>query len=64
MTIIDEIEAFIREHRDHGPLVGYATDPLPHDYQVTVTCACRVAFIRWVTPDDAAIDFAALARLN
>jgi hypothetical protein len=64
MTIIDEIGASVSEHRDHGSLVGYATEPLPHGYQVAVTCACRVAFMRWVTPDDAAIDLAALAPLN
>jgi hypothetical protein len=64
MTISDEIEVFIREHRDHGPLVGYATEPLPNGYQVTVACACRVVFIRGVSPDDAAIDLAVLASRN
>jgi hypothetical protein len=64
MTISDEIEAFIREHRDHGQVVGAATEPLPKGYQVTITCACGVTFVRGVTPEDAAIDLAALARLN
>ena len=42
MTITDEIEAFIREHRDHGQVMGDATEPLPNGYQVTVACPCGV----------------------
>jgi hypothetical protein len=61
MTISDEIEAFIRQHRGDGQLVGDATEPLPNGYQL-ITCPCGVMFVRWVTPDDAAIDLAALHR--
>jgi hypothetical protein len=64
MTISDEIEAFIRRHRGDGQLVGDATEPLPNGYQLTTTCPCGVMFGRWVTPEDAAIDPAVLARLN
>jgi hypothetical protein len=64
MTISDEIEAFIRQHRGDGQLVGDATEPLPNGYQLTITCPCGVMFGSWVTPEDAAIDLAALARLN
>ena len=64
MTISDEIEAFIRQHRDDSQLVGDATEPLPSGYQLIITCPCGVMFVRWVTPEDAAIDLAALARLN
>jgi hypothetical protein len=64
MTITDDIQAFIREHRDHGQVVGDATQPLPHGYQVTIACPCGVTFLRWVTPEDAVIDLASLARLN
>ena len=64
MTISDEIEAFIRQHRGGGQLVGDAIEPLPNGYQLTITCPCDVMFVRWVTPEDAAIDFAALARPN
>jgi hypothetical protein len=64
MTISDEIEAFIRQHRRDGQLVGDATEPLPIGYQLTITCPCGVMFVRWVTPEDAAIDLAAPARLN
>ena len=64
MTITDEIEAFIREHRDHGQVMGDATEPLTNGYQVTIACPCGVTFLRWVTPEHAVIDLAALARLN
>jgi hypothetical protein len=44
--------------------VGDATEPIPNGYGVRITCPCGVVFIRWVTPTEAAIDLAALARLN
>jgi hypothetical protein len=50
--------------RGDGQLVGDATEPLSNGYQLTITCPCGVMFVRWVTPEDAAIDLAALARLN
>jgi glucose uptake protein GlcU len=64
VTISGEIEAFIRQHRGDGQLVGDATEPLPSGYQLIITCPCGVMFGRWVTPENAAIDLAALARLN
>lgn len=64
MTISDEIAAFIRRDRGDSQLVGDATEPLPNGYQLTITCPCGVMFVRWVTPADAAIDLAALARRN
>jgi hypothetical protein len=64
MTISDEIEAFIRQHRGDGQLVGDATEPSPNGDQLTITCHCGVMFVRWMTPEDTAIDLAALARPN
>ena len=64
MSITHDMKAFVREHRAHGQLVGDATAPLPNGYLVTITCSCRHVFSRWVTPNDAAIDLAALARVN
>ena len=52
------------EHREHGQIVGDAKEPMPNGYQVAITCLCRAVVIRWVTPKDAAIDLAALARLD
>jgi hypothetical protein len=42
MTISDEIEAFIHQHRGDGQLVGDATEPLPNGCQLTITCPCGV----------------------
>jgi hypothetical protein len=64
VTIIDEIEAFIRDHREHGELVGDATEPAANGYMITVACPCGVTFERWVAPVDATLDLARLARLN
>jgi hypothetical protein len=36
MTISDESQAFIRQHRGDGQLVGDATEPLPNGYQLTI----------------------------
>jgi hypothetical protein len=58
------VETFVREHRDHGPLVGDATKPAANGYMLTVACRCGVTFARWVAPLLAAEDLAALARLN
>jgi hypothetical protein len=64
VTIIDEIEAFIREHRQHGDLTGDATEPAANGYMITVACPCGVTFYRRVAPVDATVDLALLARLN
>lgn len=64
MGIANDGQALIVEHRDHGRLVGDATEPIPNGYQVTIACPSGVIFIPWVTPDDAAIDLPALARLK
>jgi hypothetical protein len=42
MTISDEIEAFMHQHRGDGQLAGDATEPLPNGYQLTITCPCGV----------------------
>jgi hypothetical protein len=64
MTTTAEIEAFIREHREHGRLTGDAGEPASNGYLLTVACACGVTFYRWVTPLDASEDLLAIARLN
>jgi hypothetical protein len=50
VSITAEIETFILEHREHGQLVGHASEPMEHGYQMTITWPCGVEFIRWVTP--------------
>jgi hypothetical protein len=64
MTLLSDLEEFVREHRPHGELQGDATPPTAKGYTVTVACPCGVTFERWITPMDAEIDLALLARFN
>lgn len=50
MTILDDLDDFIRGHRPHGTLTGDVTAPAWNGYLVSVTCPCEVVFERWVTP--------------
>ena len=58
------LREFVARHRVHGELHAKAGEPTFNGYRLEVTCPCRVVFERWVFPDDAAIDMAALARWN
>jgi hypothetical protein len=64
LSAIEDVEAFAREHRDHGPLVGDAGRLTADGYLLEVACPCGVTFARWVAPLLAAEDLAARARLN
>ena len=64
MTLLADLEEFIRDHRPHGGMTGDATQPAWNGYLLTVACACGVVFERWVTPQDANIDLLHPARLN
>jgi hypothetical protein len=50
--------------RPHGELAADAGEPAPNGYRLTIACPCGVTFERWVTPDDADLDLAMLARWN
>ena len=63
MTLLAELEDFVRDH-PHGGMTGDATEPARNGYRLTVSCACGVAFERWVTPDDAQVDLVGMASLN
>jgi len=39
-----------------GQLTGDATEPEANGYMVTVGCSCGVAFLRWVTLEEAAME--------
>jgi len=56
MTLLVDIEEFVRDHRWHGPLTGDATESAWNGYLLTVACSCGVVFERWVMPHDAAAD--------
>ena len=62
MSLLADLEEFVRDHRPHGGMTGDATQPARNGYRLTVACACAVVFERWVTPEDA--DVLRLATLN
>jgi hypothetical protein len=64
MTLLADLEAFVRDHRPHGGMTGDATQPAWNGYRLTVACACGVVFERWVTPEEADADLVRLALLN
>ena len=64
MTLLAELEEFVRDHRPHGGMTVDATEPASNSYRLTVACACGVVFERWVTPQDADEDLVRLAWLN
>jgi hypothetical protein len=47
MTLLAELEEFVRGHRRHGTMTGDATAPAWNGYRITVACACGVVFERW-----------------
>jgi hypothetical protein len=45
-------------------LFADASAPAANGYRVEVRCHCSVVFQRWITPEDAAVEMALLARWN
>jgi hypothetical protein len=64
VSISEDVEDFIRRHREHGQLVGDATEPTLTGYRVTITCPCGEVFVRQVSAGEAAVDLAVLAQRN
>ena len=64
MSLLADLEEFVRDHRPHGVLTGDATAPAWNGYCLTVMCLCDVVFERWVAPQDAEIDLVRLLSLN
>jgi hypothetical protein len=64
MTLLAELEKFVRDQRPHGTLTCDAAEPAWNGYRLTVSCPCGVVFERWVTPVDAELDLLNLVRLN
>jgi hypothetical protein len=64
VSLLSDLEEFIRDHRPRGPLTADATSPAWNGYLLTVACACGGVFERWVTPEDADADLVRIARLN
>ena len=57
MTLLADLEDFVRDHCPHGTLTGDATAAAWNGYMLTVACPCGVVFERWVTPGMAQEDF-------
>jgi len=64
MTLLTDLEEFVRDHRPHGEMTGDATQPAWNGYRLNGVCACRVVFEQWVTPEEADADLLRLATLN
>jgi hypothetical protein len=64
MTLLADLEEFVRDHRPHGTRTGDATAPAWNGYLLTVACTCGVVFERWVTPVEADRDLLRMASLN
>jgi hypothetical protein len=60
--LLADLEDFTRAHRPHGDLLADAGAPAANGYRLEVRCHCGVVFQRWVTPEDAAVEMALLAR--
>jgi len=52
MTLLTDLEEFVREHHPHGALTGDATEPTANGCRLTVSCACGVVSERWVAPQE------------
>jgi len=64
MTLLTELEEFVRDRRQHGRMTADVTQPASNGYRLTVACACGVVFERWVTPEESDADLLRLASLN
>ena len=64
MTLLTDLEEFVRDHCPHSSLTADAAEPAWNGSLLTVACPCGVVFERWVTPEDADADLLGIARLN
>jgi hypothetical protein len=46
MTLLAELEKFVRDQRPHGTLTCDAAEPAWNGYRLTVSCPCGVVFER------------------
>jgi hypothetical protein len=56
--VLADLDDFITRRRIHGPLSPAVGLPMPNGYMLEVACSCGVTFMRWVTPEDAALELA------
>ena len=51
MSLIRDLDDFVRTHRSCGGMSGDATAPTPDGYLLWVVYECAETFERWVTPE-------------
>jgi hypothetical protein len=56
VTLGDDLDQFLAQHRAHGRLTPTVVNPTPNGYRLAIACPCGVTFERWVTPQDALED--------
>ena len=64
MTLLSDLEEFVKDHRPHRTMAGDATTPAWNGYLLSVACSCGIVFERWVTLQDADQDLLCLSGLN
>jgi hypothetical protein len=64
MSLTAELADFVVGHRPHGSLTAATGALTPNGYRLSIACMCGLTFERWITPEEAARDLPALARLN
>jgi hypothetical protein len=47
VTLSDELEEFVADHRPHGALTADSGALTPNGYRLEVFCCCGVTFERW-----------------
>jgi hypothetical protein len=62
--LIAELEDFVQSHRGHGELTADPGPARQNGYRLSVGCRCGAIFERWITPADAGVELALLARWN
>jgi hypothetical protein len=62
--LVTDLEHFVAGHRAHGDLFADAGAAGPNGYRLEVRCHCGVVFVPRVTPQDAGVELALLARWN
>jgi hypothetical protein len=60
--LIADREQFVCTHRAHGELLADAGTTSPSGYRLEGRCHCGVVFECWITPADAGLEMAQLAR--
>jgi hypothetical protein len=47
MTVLEDLEAFIIDHRSHGELTPEVGEPTPDGYLLEVACSCGTRIPQW-----------------